>query len=185
MHNQLANKIKAFFVAILPFKKRKEKSAGNPNETDNDALSVNNRHYESLVVEKTVPADFIIIPGEMLILNGPDLGKTFALPAYPSTDHYIASIGRMIRGGGYYAWFSERRKKSHIRVKDPLNRLARVQAEFIWQKNKLFIKNTGVPNIGIGNKSLKTQEMAIIEDGTTIFIKPLLIRYHLHAPVAG
>lgn len=183
MHNHLTYWLKDILSQPFSSKKRKRKTAGIPNEVFNHAIFVNDQHYESLVAEKAIPADFIIIPGAMLILDGPDLGKTFVMPAYPCNDHYIASMGRMLRGGRDYWWLSERRKKSHIRVKDPLNRLARIQAEFIWKDNKLVIKNTGIMEIGIGDKLLKRMEQAIVEDGMTIYIKPLLFRYHLDKPV--
>lgn len=131
---------------------------------------------KTLIVEKdyfTMKA----LPGELLILSGPQKGQTLKLFGTPTHNGIVITLGR-----DWDKWRTlvQGRENSHVRIKDDTRTLSRMQAELRYnpQNGAMELKNLGETNkTQIDGKELNIGEIADLKDGSYITAGHLKLQY--------
>lgn len=116
------------------------------------------------------------MPGRFTITGGDDANKSFQLFGVPSSEGAIASIGR--EGDGWEQKVPGNRKYAHILLQDSTKTLSRLQAEFIYKNNQLYVRNKGnVNKTKVNGKEIEVDESTAVQSGDTIQAGQIEIRY--------
>lgn len=133
------------------------------------------KEYYTIKVESDPPPTMKRI-GEMLILTGSDNGKTIILKGYPTTEGYIATLGR--DHTGWEKLVPGNRKFAHVRIKDNSQTLSRLQAEIIYTNGNVYLKNLGTTNpTMVDGYEVQVNEMVDIKPDSTIKAGYMEFRY--------
>jgi len=123
--------------------------------------------FSTIKIERAVPATMKALPGKLEILNGPDTGKTFIMPGYPTAEGSIVTIGR--DHDGWEKQFSGNKKYAHIRVKDDSKTMSRMQIEIIYKDGKVYLKNLSSVNpTQVDGVDVATNQVVEVKFGSKI-----------------
>lgn len=128
--------------------------------------------FKTIKIVRDTSRTLKFIPGQLEIISGEDMGKSFRLAGYPSADGSITTMGTKEQTGD--------RRFAHILIDKKFRTVSRYQAEFIYRntENKLYIKNISKVNLTkIDGTELKENEMAVVKNGSTITTGELDFRY--------
>lgn len=111
-----------------PVKLEKENLYNKPAYTTSD-------EFKTIKISAP-PKTLKFIPGKFVIISGEDKGKELRIAGYPTKAGFIVSVGRKeVLGEKAFA---------HIQLKEKT--VSREQAEFIYDDNKLFVRNLSETN---------------------------------------
>ncbi len=128
--------------------------------------------FKTIKIVRDTSRTLKFIPGQLEIISGEDMGKSFRLAGYPSAEGSITTMGTKEQTGD--------RRFAHILIDKKFRTVSRYQAEFIYRntENKLYIKNISKVNLTkIDGTELKENEMAVVKNGSTITTGELDFRY--------
>ncbi len=92
--------------------------------------------FRTIKIVKNPLKTLKFIPGKFLIISGEDKGKELRIAGYPTKAGFVVSIGRKeVTGDKAFA---------HIQLKEKT--VSREQAEFIYNDNKLYVRNLSETN---------------------------------------
>lgn len=136
----------------------------DPNET-----VIKNRDYYTM---KRIPA-------AITIQSGPDTGKELKLFGAPAPEGQVLTIGRDCPD--WKKRVQSGRENAHLRVKDPTSTMSRMQAEIIYKKGGIFIRNLADTNpTTVDAKELALGEEVQLNDGAKIEAGYLVFTIHMN-----
>ncbi|MFW5835727.1 MAG: FHA domain-containing protein [bacterium] len=117
------------------------------------------------------------LPGELLILSGPQKGQSMKLYGTPTQNGTVITLGR-----DWDKWRTlvQGRENSHIRIKDDTQTLSRMQAEIRYNPHdgNMELKNLGDTNhTQVDGKKLAVGEIADLKDGFYITAGHLKLQF--------
>lgn len=150
----------------LPFRENPESKEAPLAAVQEKEMETQN--FQTLRITTGGPQTLMFIPGQLIITNGPDQGKSFRMQAYPSPMGGIVTIGRKHVNG--------ERRFSHIELLDPT--ISREQAELILKDSVLRVKNMSKTNFTVvDGVELKPGDTAELSYNSTIRLGALELMY--------
>jgi len=128
--------------------------------------------FKTIKIVRDTNRTLKFIPGQLEIISGEDMGKSFRLAGYPSSDGSVTTMGTKEQTGD--------KRFAHILIDKKFRTVSRYQAEFIYRnsENKLYVKNISKVNFTkIDGTELKENEMALVKDGSVITTGELEFKY--------
>ena len=114
------------------------------------------------------PKNLVYMPGKLVIVSGPDVGKELMISGFPSTRGNIVTVGREnVAGDKAY---------SHIQLTE--STISRKQAEIIQAENRILLKNLSETNYTqLNGKELKPEQEKEITPNSVIRMGSLEFKY--------
>jgi len=126
--------------------------------------------FKTIKISTSSPKTLKFIPGKLTIVSGTDVGKSFKIAAFPTSEGSLITIGREEVTGD--------RAFSHIQLMQKT--ISRKQAEIIQKDGELFIKNLSETNLTqVDGNELKPNVKTELKPGSVIRLGELELKYEL------
>ena len=153
-----------FFSKLFGKSEKTEKSE-KPSEDKGDS-----GEFQSIKIAASTEMTLKFIPGQFIILTGPDRGKAFRVSGFPTPDGHLITIGRdPVEGDRAYA---------HIQMDVPT--VSRKHAEMVFKDKVLFIKNLSDTNpIQLNSEEIPVGEFVVLDLDSELRIGEIRMKYIL------